>query len=95
MTRKGNDRMETTKKKFKLFDAVLAAVCIILVVEAAAPSAAIGNSQYFWWLLMLVAFFLPYGLVSAELGTTYTGEGGLFDWVNRAFGRKWGSRVAG
>ncbi|MDR1088436.1 MAG: APC family permease [Coriobacteriales bacterium] len=85
---------KTGKKKFRLFDAVLAAVCIILVVEAAAPSAAIGNSQYFWWLLMLVAFFLPYGLVSAELGTTYTGEGGLFDWVNRAFGRRWGSRVA-
>ncbi|MDR1014026.1 MAG: APC family permease [Coriobacteriales bacterium] len=85
---------KTGKKKFRLLDAVLAAVCIILVVEAAAPSAAIGNSQYFWWLLMLVAFFLPYGLVSAELGTTYTGEGGLFDWVKRAFGRKWGSRVA-
>jgi amino acid transporter len=85
---------KTGKKKFKLFDAVLAAVCIILVVEAAAPSAAIGNSQYFWWLLLLIAFFLPYGLVSAELGTTYTGEGGLFDWVKRAFGRRWGSRVA-
>jgi amino acid transporter len=85
---------KTEKRKFRLFDAVLAAVCIILVVEAAAPSAAIGNSQYFWWALMLVAFFLPYGLVSAELGTTYTGEGGLFDWVKRAFGRKWGSRVA-
>ncbi len=81
-------------KKFRLFDAVLAAVCIILVVEAAAPSAAIGNSQYFWWLFLLVAFFLPYGLVSAELGTTYTDEGGLFDWVKRAYGRKWGSRVA-
>jgi amino acid transporter len=85
---------KTGKKKFKLFDAVLAAVCIILVVEAAAPSAAIGNSQYFWWILLLIAFFLPYGLVSAELGTTYTGEGGLFDWVKRAFGRRWGSRVA-
>ncbi|GHV33606.1 amino acid transporter [Clostridia bacterium] len=82
------------KKKFRLFDAVLAAVCIILVVEAAAPSAAIGNSQYFWWLFLLVAFFLPYGLVSAELGTTYSDEGGLFDWVKRAYGRRWGSRVA-
>jgi amino acid transporter len=82
------------KKKFRLLDAVLAAVCVILVVEAAAPSAAIGNSQYFWWILLLIAFFLPYGLVSAELGTTYTGEGGLFDWVNKAFGRRWGSRVA-
>ncbi len=82
------------KKKFRLVDAVLAAVCIILVVEAAAPAAAIGNSQYFWWVFLLIAFFLPYGLVSAELGTTYEDEGGLFEWVKRAYGRKWGSRVA-
>ena len=81
-------------KKFKLVDAVLAAVCVILVVESAAPTAAIGNSQYFWWLFLLIAFFVPYGLVSAELGTAYAGKGGLFDWVRRAYGRGWGSRVA-
>ena len=83
-----------TKKKFKLFDAVLAAVCIVLVVEAVAPAAAIGPWQYIWWAIMLVAFFLPYGMVSAELGTTYDDEGGLYDWVKRAFGRRNGSRVA-
>ncbi|MDR0497067.1 MAG: APC family permease [Treponema sp.] len=82
------------KKNFRLFDAVLASVCIILVAEAAAPSAAIGNSQYFWWIFLLAAFFLPYGLVSAELGTAYSDSGGLFDWVKRAYGRSWGSRVA-
>jgi len=82
------------QKKFRLVDAVLATVCLILVVEAAAPSAAIGHSQYFWWILLLGAFFLPYGLISAELGTTYRDEGGLFDWVKRAYGRSWGSRVA-
>ena len=81
-------------KKFRLFDAVLAAVCVILVVESAAPTAAIGNSQYFWWVFLLIAFFVPYGLVSAELGTAYSGKGGLFDWVRRAYGRGWGSRVA-
>jgi len=81
-------------KKFKLFDAVLAAVCVILVVESAAPTAAIGNSQYFWWAFMFVAFFIPYGLITAELGAAYRDKGGLFDWVKRAFGRSWGSRVA-
>ena len=81
-------------KKFRLFDAVLAAVCVVLVVESSAPAAAIGNAQFFWWLFLLVAFFLPYGLISAELGTTYEGEGGICDWVTRAFGRKWGSRVS-
>lgn len=38
--------------------------------------------------------FLPYGLISAELGTTYEGEGGIYDWVKRAYGEKWGSRIA-
>ncbi len=40
----------------------------------------------------LLLFFLPYGLISAELGTTYDDEGGIYDWVKRAFGRKWGGR---
>lgn len=83
-----------SKKPFKLFDAVLACVCVILVVEAAAPSASIGNSKYFWWILSMFAFFIPYGLVTAELGTTYSGGGGLYDWISRAYGRKWGGRAA-
>lgn len=86
--------MSENTKKFRIFDAVLAAVCIILVVESVAPAAAIGNSQFFWWIFILIGFFLPYGLISAELGTTYEGEGGIYDWVKRAYGEKWGSRIA-
>ncbi len=86
--------MSEKVKKFRLFDAVLAAVCVVLVVESSAPAAAIGNAQFFWWLFLLICFFLPYGLISAELGTTYEGEGGICDWVTRAFGRRWGSRVS-
>ena len=37
---------------------------------------------------------MPYGLISAELGTAYEDEGGIYDWVKRAFGKRWGSRVA-
>lgn len=81
-------------KSFRLFDAVLVAVCVVLVVESAAPAAAIGNSQFFWWIFILLGFFLPYGLISAELGTAYEDEGGIYDWVKRAYGEKWGSRVA-
>ena len=86
--------MRENAKKFRLFDAVLAAVCVVLVVESSAPAAAIGNAQFFWWFVLLLAFFLPYGLISAELGTTYESEGGICDWVTRAFGRRWGSRVS-
>ena len=82
------------KKKFKLVDAILATVCITLVAESVAPTAAIGNSQYFWWIFLIVAFCLPYGLITAELGSTFESEGGMYDWVKKAFGKKWAGRVA-
>ncbi len=82
------------KKKFRLFDAILGTVCLTLVCESVMPTAAIGNTQYAWWILLLVGFCLPYGMISAELGTTYPSEGGMYDWVKRAFGPKWAGRVA-
>lgn len=82
------------KHKFRLFSAVLATVCIILVGDAVAPTAAIGNSQYLWWIIMLIGFFVPYGLISAELGTQYPSEGGMYTWIKKAFGPKWAGRVA-
>ncbi len=81
-------------KRFKLSDCVLAVICVVLTVEAAAPAATIGNSQFFWWIFLLLFFCLPYSLISAELGTTYKGNGGLSDWISRAYGDKVGSRVA-
>ncbi len=86
--------MVKRKKKFRLIDAILATVCITLVAESVAPTAAIGNSQYFWWILLIVAFCLPYGLITAELGSTFDSEGGMYDWVKKAFGKKWAGRVA-
>jgi len=86
--------VQTEKKKFRLFDAVLMSVVVIMVVESVAPAAAIGPSQFFWWIFLLILFFIPYGLISSELGTTYTGDGGLYDWVRQAFGQRWGGRLA-
>ena len=82
------------KKKFRLFDAILGTVCLTLVCESVMPTAAIGNQQYFWWIFLLIGFCLPYGMITAELGTTYQSEGGMYDWVKRAFGPKWAGRVA-
>lgn len=83
------------RKKFRLADVILSVICVVFVAEAAAPVASIGNSQYFWWLFMIVAFLLPYGLISSELGTTYAGDGGLYDWINKAYPEaNWGARAS-
>lgn len=82
---KVEEKKMTAKKKFRLTDAILAVICVVFVAEAAAPVASIGNSQYFWWIFMIIAFLLPYGLISSELGTTYNGDGGMYDWIRTAY----------
>ncbi len=82
-------------KKFNLSSVILSVICVIFSVESAAPAATLGNSQYFWWLFMIVAFLIPYGLIASELGTTYQSEGGICDWINKAFPKtKWGARAS-
>ncbi len=83
------------KKQFRLSDVVLSVICVVFVAEAAAPVASIGNSQYFWWIFMILAFLLPYGLIAAELGTAYAGDGGLYDWIHTAYpDGKWAARAS-
>lgn len=74
-------------------DMTLFTVCAILVIDTLVASAAIGPSTISWWIITLVLFFIPYGLMTAELGTTYTEQGGLYVWIKRAFGERWGERV--
>lgn len=82
-------------KKFNLFSVILSVICVVFVAEAAAPVAALGNSQFFWWIFMFIFFLIPYGLIASELGTTYEGDGGIYDWINKAFpDTKWGARAA-
>lgn len=82
-------------KKFHLFDAILSVICVVFVCEAAAPAAAIGNSQYFWWIFLIILFLLPYGMIVSELGSAYPDdEGGIYDWVKRAFGDRWAARTS-
>ncbi len=85
---------EKQTKKLGLVDIVLFGVCTVLVVDTVAATAVAGPGGIFWWFVILVLFFLPYGLVTAELATTYPAEGGIYDWVKRAFGRNWGARTA-
>jgi amino acid transporter len=80
------------KKVFRGLDMTLFTVCAILVMDTLAPSAAIGASSISWWIITLVLFFIPYGLITAELGTTYPEQGGLYVWIKNAFGEKWAAR---
>lgn len=82
------------RKKLRLKDVVLSIICVVFTIEACAPAAAIGNSSVFWWLLLFATFLVPYGLIVAELGTTYAEGAGVYEWVRDSMGRRWATREA-
>ena len=82
------------KRTMRMFDLTLFTVCAVLVIDQLAASAAIGVSSIFWWVFTMIVFFIPYGLITAELGTTYPEQGGIYAWIRRAFGKKWGARTS-
>ncbi len=86
--------MSEGKKHLSFLTVISTVICVVFVCEAAAPAAAIGNQQFFWWIFLILTFLLPYGMVVAELGTTYDGEGGIYDWVRDGLGDKWGARIS-
>ena len=82
--------MSENKKKVNLVSTVLFTVCSILVLDSFVAPAIIGVSSITVWVFTAIVFFLPYGLLSAELGSTYPDDGGIVSWVTRAFGEKHG-----
>ncbi len=81
---------EKFKRVLNYWDLFFFTVCAILVMDTVASSAAIGNQSFFWWLITLFFFFLPYGLITAELGSAWPSQGGIYLWVKEALGDGWG-----
>ncbi|HVW46555.1 MAG TPA: APC family permease [Solirubrobacterales bacterium] len=74
-------------------DVTLFTVSAMLVVDQLTASASIGTDTLGWWLLAIIFFLVPYGLITAELATTYPEQGGIYVWAKRAFGNRWAART--
>ena len=81
------------KKTLNAADVTLYTVSAVLLVDQIAMSAAVGEAAIFWWLAVIVLFLIPNTLVTAELGTAYPQQGGIYAWVRDAFGTRWGARI--
>jgi len=81
------------KRVLRGLDMTLFSICAIIVLDTLGASASIGGSTIAWYVITLVLFFVPYGLITAELGSTYPGQGGIYVWIRRAFGEKWAART--
>lgn len=69
-------------------------ICGIVVLDTFVAPAAMGVSSITVWLLTAILFFIPYGLINAELGAAYPEDGGIYAWVKRAFGEFQATMVA-
>lgn len=80
-------------KTLRQRDLVLFTVSAILLPDILTASASAGASSISWWFILGLLFFLPMGLISAELGCSYPEQGGIYTWVRSAFGGRWASRI--
>ena len=82
-----DEQTQHLQKSLGRFDIVFLIVAAVVSVEVLGQVSTFGAETFTWALVLAVFFLLPYGLIFAEIGSTFTGEGGVYVWVRRAFGR--------
>jgi glutamate:GABA antiporter len=82
------------RKVLGRFDLVLFTACAILGFDTVAASAQAGAQAITWLVISLIVFLVPYGMLTAELGSSFPVEGGPYEWARMAFGRLPGSITA-
>src|SRR5438067_2676030 len=82
--------LATEKKKlrrvFGRLDLLTYLICSLVGLDTIGAVAKQGAQGFTWLILLAVAFFLPYGLLVAELGSAFPEEGGAYVWTRKAFG---------
>lgn len=75
------------RKEFKLFDMIFYTVAALIGLDTLGAFSANGTQALTWLIISAFTFLLPYALLSAELGSTFTQEGGMYEWCKMAGGR--------
>jgi glutamate:GABA antiporter len=69
-------------------------VTAVIAINGLGAFSANGAQALTWLVLSAVTFFLPYGLLVAELGSTFPQEGGIYEWCKLAGGRLYAALAA-
>jgi amino acid transporter len=75
------------QKHFGRFDMLFFLICTLVGLDTLGSVASNGAQGFTWLIFLAAVFFIPYALLTAELGSTFTEEGGSYIWVKLAFGR--------
>src|SRR4051794_8870629 len=80
---------ERTKlvKSFRRFDMLFFTICALVGLDTLGQVSGFGAQTFTWLIVLAVFFVLPYGLLMSELGSTFTEEGGPYEWMKISWGR--------
>lgn len=77
-----------TKAGLSVFSLAMLITVSIDSIRNLPATALFGNSLIFFFVFATILFLIPAALVSAQLSSTWTKEGGIYHWVRMAFGEK-------
>src|SRR5713226_5877843 len=74
-------------KVLNSFDMVAIFVAIVLFISNSAVITGAGAAAYIYWGLGFITFLIPGAIVTGQLGLMFLGEGSIYVWTTKAFGR--------
>ena len=74
------------RREFKYLDMIFYTVAALIGLDTIGAFAANGTQALTWLVISAITFLFPYALLIAELGSTFTQEGGMYEWCKMAGG---------
>ena len=82
------------RREFKYLDMIFYTVAALIGLDTIGAFAANGTQALTWLVISAITFLFPYALLTAELGSTFTQEGGMYEWCKMAGGRFFAAMAA-
>ena len=81
------DETAKLQKHFGRLDMVFFLLCTLVGLDTIGSVASNGAQGFTWLIFLVPVFFVPYALLTSELGSAFPAEGGPYVWTKLALGR--------
>jgi amino acid transporter len=84
-----SDETSKTRRPISLFVLAMMSTAVVVGLEGLPEVGSFGLPLIVYYAFFTVCFFLPVGLVAAELGVGWPHDGGVYRWIREALGERW------
>lgn len=86
-TEMAQNQTKVLQRTLSRFDIVFLIVSAVVGLEMLGSVSSQGPQTFTWLVFLIIVFLVPYALIFAETGSAFVGEGGVYLWTRKAFGR--------